>query len=297
MGPEQLVEVIDEAMYIDVYHWPRMSHGDCEEFIAEVHRRGAKFIIDSDDDLTENYKLVSGHGDAFKKVLSHADYVTCTTPALSKELGRYTQKPPVVLRNHIDVDWFESVASKAKRVVPGLTIGFSGSPTHWGDWYLPAVPFQRIIRDFDVVPILHGEAPRYLKFAAPAKRLVQLAGVPYALYPILLSQFDIVLCAVDANDKFNSGKSAVKPLEAMAVGAVPICSKFGLYIEIAEAGAPIVIIEENTRDGWYEAMADLITNEAKRLDLQSKGPDWVKENRDMCRSGYKQWTDFYRSLV
>lgn len=296
LGPVEIAEMIDETVGIDVYHWPRMSYGDCEEFIAEVHRRGGKFVIDSDDDLTGDYRLVFDSGEAFKNVLAHADYVTCTTQALADHLAQYTQRPPVVLKNCIDVDWFEEVASRGHRGTEGLTIGFSGTPTHWGDWYLPAVPFWRIARDFDVTPLLHGEVPRYLTFAAPEDRLKQLGGVPFAIYPVLLNQFDIVLCAVDPNDEFNSGKSAIKALECMAVGAVPICSRFGPYIELQAAGAPIVLVAENTRDAWYEAMRDLIEDEERRLQLRAAGRSWVRENRDMTRTGYKQWEAFYRGI-
>jgi len=275
----------------DVYHWPRMSHGDAEAFVAEVHRRGGKFVIDSDDDLTEDCKLVTGRGQEFKHAIGMADYVTVSTPALAERLAGYTQRPPVVLRNCVDVDWMAETAAKARRVVPGLTIGFSGSPTHWGDWYLPAVPFQRICRDYDVTPVLHGEVPRYLKYVRDDA--VHLGGGAYSMYPILLSQFDIILCAVDAEDEFNSGKSAIKALEAMAVGAVPICSRFGPYVELYEAGAPIVLVEENSRDGWYEAMRKVIEGASWLIS----GPDWVKANRDMCVSGYEQWADFYKEIV
>ncbi len=279
----------------DVYHWPRMSHGDCEAFVDEVHRRGGKFVVDADDDLTEDYKLVTGRGEEFKKVIGLADYVTVTTPALANHLGQYTQRPPVVLRNCVDVDWMAGTAAQARRVVPGLTIGFSGSPTHWGDWYLPAVPLARIARDFDVRPMLHGEVPRYLQYVS--EDVVTLGGVAYNMYPVLLSQFDIVLCAVDTSDPFNSGKSAVKALEAMAVGAVPICSWFEPYIELWEANAPLILVTKDTKDGWYEAMRDLIQNESKRQVLSEAGPAWVKANRDMTQTGYRQWERFYRSIV
>ena len=139
----------DELGGADIYQMCRMYHEDCDEFIAEIHRRGGVLVLDSDDDLTENYRLVSGRGDAFKKVLSKVDYVTVSTPALAIEFAQYTQRPPTVLRNHVDVEWMVKLANKSKRLVEGLTIGFSGSPTHWRDWYLPAVPFQRICRDYD----------------------------------------------------------------------------------------------------------------------------------------------------
>lgn len=279
----------------DIYTMCRMYHQDVQGFLDEVHNRGGVFVLDSDDDLTEDYKLVSARGEEFKKVLGLVDYVTTSTRDLACHFAHFTKVYPKVLRNCVDVDWMVKISSKAKRIVQGLTIGFSGSPTHWGDWRKPSVPFARILRKFDVQGILHGEVPRYLTYAA--KDLALLGGVPYAIYPVVLKQFDIVLCAVDKDDPFNAGKSAVKALEAMAVGAVPICSRFGPYIDLFNAGAPVIIIEEDSPDGWYEAMQKLIRYGDRRRWLKYAGPDWVRENRDMSRSGYKAWEKFYREIA
>jgi len=279
----------------DIYTMCRMYHEDVQDFLDEVHRRGGVFVLDSDDDLTEDYKLVSARGEEFKEVLSLVDYVTTSTQALADRFVQWTREKPTVLYNHVDVDWMVKISSKAKRMIDGLTIGFSGSPTHWGDWRKPSVPFARILREFDVQGVLHGEVPRYLTYAA--KDLVLLGGVPYAIYPVVLSQFDIVLCAVDRDDPFNAGKSAVKPLECMAVGAVPICSRFGPYYALHKAGAPVVIIQDDTPEGWYYAMAALIKCPEHRLSLKARGAFWVKKYRDMSRSGYKQWEAFYREIA
>lgn len=288
----------DELGGRDIYAYPRVSHGDCEGFIAEIHRRGGLLVIDSDDDLTEEYRLVSGRGPQFKKLLSLADYVTCSTEDLAAIFAQYTQHPPVVLKNQVDTDWMAELAGKSKRLIPGLTIGFSGSPTHWGDWYIPAVPLAKIAREFknrNVVPILHGETPRYLDHAA--HEIMKFGGVPFSIYPVILRQFDIVLCAADPDDQFNSGKSDVKALECMAVGAVPICSRFRPYVELAQAGAPVVLVEENTRDAWYAAMEDLILDEERRKALRAAGSSWVKSHRDMVVSGWEHWAEFYRGIV
>jgi len=289
----------DEEMGgFDIYMMARMyQENDCELFVKTCHGLGGKVVLDSDDDLTETYRLVSNRGAEFKEVLGVVDYVTVSTQPLADLFSQWTQKPPIVLKNCVDVGWMTEIASKARRLVEGLTIGFSGSPTHYIDWYLPAVPFQRICRDFDVVPVLHGETPRYLKYCDDAP--VMLGGVPFAIYPVLLRQFDILLCAVSLDDEFNAGKSAVKAIEAMALGVVPICSRFGPYMELAEQGAPVVIIEEESRDGWYEAMANTIRmfDDERFAELRTRGPEWVKANRDMCKTGYKQWEEAYREIA
>ena len=280
----------------DIYTMARMYGEGHQEFVQEIHGRGGALVLDSDDDLTETYRLVSGRGAEFKEVLGQVDYVTVSTQYLADLFSQYTKRPPTVLKNCVDVKWMVERMSAGKRVVTGLTIGFSGSPTHWGDWYLPAIPFQRIVKDFDVAPILHGEVPRYLTYCTN-DRVIKLAGVPFSIYPVALSQFDIVLCAVDVRDGFSLGKSSVKALEAMVVGAVPICSPLPAYQEIHEQGAPVVMIEEDSRDGWYEAMRKVVSDEAYRQDLVSRGREWVYAHRDMTNTGYKQWEKFYLEIA
>lgn len=292
----------EEIGHQDVYTLCRSmgfaDASDVAEYVDEIHRRGGLVVLDSDDDLTETYKMVSGRGDAFKEALGLVDYATVATPPLAELLGQYTKAPPVVLRNCVDAEWMQKVAGDGRRLVEGLTLGFSGSPTHWGDWYLPAVPFARIGKDYpDVTLVLHGQCPRYLGFADQQATLLKLGGVPFSMYPILLSQFDIVLCAVDSRDEFNDGKSAIKAIECMALGIVPICSRFKPYMELEEAGAPVVIVPEDTRDAWYETMRVLVQPDGYREALSAAGPEWVAENRDMVNSGYKQWESFFRSVV
>ena len=279
----------------DIYAYPRMIPAEnCEGFLDKVHAQGGLLVVDSDDDLTEDYKLVSGRGREFKEVLSKVDYVTTSTQALADHFTQYTKRPPTPLLNCVDVEWMQAEVAQSKRLVSDKTvIGFSGSPTHWGDWYKPSVPFQRICRDYPVQALLHGEVPRYLNYCQ--EDVLRIGGVPYATYPRVLRQFDILLCAVDAEDKFNAGKSAVKALEAMAVGAVPICSRFGPYQDLAEQGAPLVVIGEDSQDGWYEGMADLVGDPEKIKHLQSLGPDWVLSHRDVS-TGYKQWEKFFRQI-
>lgn len=275
----------------DVYAYPRMIHEDCQEFLDKIHSWGGKLVIDADDDLTEDFRLVSGHGHHFRQVLEMVDRVTTSTQALADHLTQYTKEPPVTLLNCVDVKWMQD--AMGRRFIKDPAIGFSGSPTHYGDWYLAAVPFKRICEDYPgVTPILHGEMPPYMRFLDSP---VELGPVPYHEYPNTLGQFDILLCAVDASDKFNLGKSSVKALECMALGVVPICSQFKPYMDLKDQGAPVVIVEENGRDGWYEAIAGLLDDPDLQKHLSEQGPDWVSEHRDI-KTHYKHWEKFYHGI-
>ena len=301
VGNDVVATMDDDALGgRDIYTMCRMyKYDQCQEFVDEIHRRGGVLVLDTDDDLTEKYRLVSGRGNDFLRVLGIVDHVSVSTPPLAKLLGPYCQRDPTVLLNCIDSDWMQTVAAKSRRIVEDhLTIGFSGSPTHWRDWQLPSVPLARITRDFpDVDVVLHGEVPRYLNHLSKGATVVRLGQVPFSIYPVLLRQFDILLCAVDSGDRFNDSKSCLKALECMALGVVPICSQFAPYVGLKEAGAPVVVIEEESRHGWYEAMRDMIQDEAKRKNLAARGPAWVLEHRDMCNTGYKQWETFYREIA
>jgi len=285
----------------DIYTMSRMYNLDmCQEFVDEVHRRGGLIVLDTDDDLTEKYRLVSGRGDEFLEVLGMMDYVSVSTPPLVTLLGPYCKREPVVLRNCVDSSWMQNVAAKSRRIVEdsSTSIGLSGSPTHWRDWQLPSVPLARIGKEYpDVSVLLHGDVPRYLQHISKNSTVLNLGPVPFSIYPVLLRQFDILLCAVDSDDRFNDGKSGLKALECMALGVVPICSQFGPYLDLAAAGAPIVIIKEESRDGWYEAMRNLLEHDDRRRHLSALGPAWVLKHRDMVNGGYKQWLDFYREIA
>ncbi len=65
---------LEEVMTgFDIYAYPRMIHEDCEKFLDKIREWGGKLVIDADDDLTEDFRLVSGHGHHFRKVLDYLD--------------------------------------------------------------------------------------------------------------------------------------------------------------------------------------------------------------------------------
>ena len=277
----------DELGGFDVYTMSRLYHENCDGFINEVHRRGGVVVLDADDDLTETYRWVSGRGPQFLYAVSKVDYVTVSVPGLATLLAQHTKHEPVVLRNHVDSEWLSRAPSSTRRLFDSVTVGFTGSNTHWGDWCLAAQALARISSSHDIVPLCHGYRPPYLPPCA------YIEHTPFQLYPLALAQFDIVLCAVDIDDRYNDGKSAVKALECLALGITPICSRFGPYIELAEAGAPVVIVPEESADGWYEAIADVLDHGSSAAEL---GPEWVMAHRDIS-TGWSQWADFYRSIV
>lgn len=270
-----------------------------QEFAEAVHQAGGKWVVDTDDDLTEDSRLLMGYGQSFIDVLGAADYATVSTRALAHHLAQYTKEPPVVLKNHIDVGWFTQMANQVKQVLPGIKVGLSGSRSHYLDWWFAVQGLERLANEYqDVTPVLHGFRPHYMECTLEDHpRSAYVEHVPYAIYPTALKQFDVVMCAVRLDDEFNDYRSNVKALEVMATGGVAVCSRQSEYVALAEAGAPILLVEEDSADGWFEAIRPLITDQVLRAELQSRGPAWVAKHGDMCNGGYEYWATAYRNFV
>jgi glycosyltransferase involved in cell wall biosynthesis len=284
----------EELAGYDLYMMSRIYGEFPGDFANAVHQAGGKWIFDTDDDLSENSRMLLGYGHQFKVALRMADHVTVSTPALAEALAQYCQRPPVVLRNHVDCEWFASVAGQMRRVLSGVTVGLSGSSSHYWDWKVATEALGRLAADYqDVTPVLHGFEPFY---AECLERVAKFEHVPYAVYPAILGQLDVVLCAVDTEDMFNSYRSDVKALEAMAVGAVPVCSSQAEYGQLWIAGAPILLVEEETADCWYETIRPLVEDESLRADLSARGREWVRNHRDMV-DGYRDWAEAYRRFL
>jgi len=298
----------------DIYCMSRSySLDDSQGYMDAVHAAGGVFVFDVDDDLTEIHRLVSGRGHEFCEWLGIVDYVTCTTHELANHLSQFTQRPPKVLHNYVDVEWMQSIAAKQDRVIEGeVVMGFSGSRTHYIDWYNAVLPFNRLLKENKrITAYLQGDLPDYMEHievndydeeppvsAWPYLNIRVFRGskLPYAMYPQVLSQFDVLLCAVNSSDGFNCGKSWVKALECMALGVVPICSRFTPYLQLETAGAPVVMVGEDSWDGWYEAMRDLVDDDERRQMLSIDGPAWCYEHADMVRGAYLEWESYYRSI-
>lgn len=281
----------------DIYVLSRMYADEGhQELVDHIHEMGGVSVFDTDDDLTEDHRYISGRGEAFKEMLGVVDYVSVSTPELAERLGQYTKQPPTALRNQLDIDWFTQTASTAKRFIPGLTVGFSGTWTHGYDWQIAGAAFEHAIKaGLDFQGLVHGLFPWY--FHKVRDSIIKMDKVPYLIYPTLLAQFDILLCAVDGDDMFNVGKSAIKPIEAMAVGAVPVCSKnVQAYRDLHAAGAPIVMVG-NQEACWEVAIRELVLDEAQRLELSARGPGWVRQNRNARTEGWKPWAGFFRRVV
>jgi glycosyltransferase involved in cell wall biosynthesis len=277
----------------DAYVISRFYKDKASEVVDAMHNLGGYAVFDTDDDLTEEHREFYGRGDHFIETVRAMDLVTVSTPYLKERLEGYNDSVHV-LPNHIDTEWFGHVSMSHERMTEGLTVGVVGTKTHYDDWRCVCDPLKRLAEEHDITVLAAGFQPDYLEWTQ------KVTGVPYRAYPALMREFDIVCCALDADDRFNWSKSAIKALEAMAAarelssgrigGAVPVCTDMHVYNRVVKDGVNGVLVDN---DGWYSALCELINDQQKREALAARGHRWVRRHRDI-RDGCRLWGGAYR---
>ena len=281
----------------DLYVMSRvLGPGDCP--LQDYKDKGAKVVLEVDDDLTDETR-VWGLAPYLDQVASWCDAITTSSEHLSALMRKRYHKRTFTLPNFLDTSFFAKVSAEAERVFEGLTIGLLGTGTHWFDWEEVLDALIKIRVHYPKVNIIAaGCYPEYLRHV-PDIQFVQ--GLPFDQYPALVRQVDIRLIPLAADNKFNASKSPVAAMEAMASaravgdgvgGAVPVCSDHPVYKELVRPDTGVIV--ENGQ--WYEAIAELIEDQARRETLARMGNTWVQANCDIS-FGYKLWEKSYRSIL
>jgi len=290
---------LEELLDVDIVVMSRLFGESQDETLGIIRQFGAITVFDTDDDLTGRYRD-TGHADEFIDMCALSDYVTVSTDNLASELGQYTSRPPIVLKNHLDMGWFADESMRAERQVPGISIGFVGTATHDQDWCHAADAAMQISDEYPGVTlsVACDTVPDYLYEHGVA----HIEPVPYAMYPQLLRQFDIVLCAIDPDDPFNWSKSSVKALECMGAarelsdgrvgGAIPVCTNALPYKGVVNGHNGILC----HNDRWYDALKGLVENTDRARDLAVTGHNWIKANRNI-ETRYVDWGKAYQEML
>jgi len=269
-------------------------------FIGTLRDTGAKVVFETDDDISDDAREL-GYKPWVEATIAQCDAITVTTKHLAEVMARY-EKPTYVLPNYLDTEWFERVSLAADRLFDGLVIGLVGTRSHGGDYALVLDALRQVRKEYPEVTIaVGGYRPPYLEDGIEGLKF--FAPVPFEAYPALLRQFDILLCPLEADDKFNWSKSGIGALESMAA-ARPISGKMGGAVPICSGDLPVYRRVVNNRhngllvkDGdWYKAIAQLIEDRPMRERLAANGLRWVKKYRDTKLAGPK-WGAAYNKIL
>jgi len=275
------------------------------DFCKLLRSRGAKIVYETDDDLTELYRDISkGKGFTSKFFLYMADAVTVSTQPLADLMRTYTDKPIYVLPNYVDHTFFSKRVRGYKRKYPDtFNIMLTGTPTHGEDWTLAIEAIYRILEEYANTRLLVGGFhPDYID---KNDQIEFLPYVSYYAYPTMIAEADVVVAAIDPNDRFNDCKSAVKALESWAAkrklpigpagGAAVIATKSKAYSATVKDHRNGLLVEHSV-GAYYRAIKELIDNQKLRTSIQRRG--WLDVSQKYSIVvGYRKWLSAYTRIL
>lgn len=274
----------------DVFVLPRAGdvNGKTIKLVETLKSAGKMIVWETDDDFTDEHrKVAQGDAMALAKI---ADAITVSTPHLRTVMQKVVgpDKPIYLLQNGIDFQFWDQVAKQ--RTMPKPTIGLIGTKTHAADWMLVSDVLHAIAKDFPYVHFaIGGFLPGYLE---DLPNLTYFEPVPYIAYPNMVHQVDIGLAPLIADDGFNLCKSAIKAMEYWVSGAAVIASDTPVYQRVAESDR---IILASTPRQWYQAIAGLVQDPYRAVEMSQQGRKWVVKHRDMSHLS-NFWWDVYTKV-
>jgi glycosyltransferase involved in cell wall biosynthesis len=301
-----------------VFSYHQMPIADfCEADVAVVQRQctegnflafkamkqmGMKVIYDLDDNLwaVPNSNPTAPVFKAVKEglnfIASKCDVITVSTPQLRLAVQRAMPNMGLrieVVPNMIDLDWCHPplLPRDPKRV----TLGWAGSNTHAGD----------IGYAWEALPVALEKVPHlYMEFVgmAPPKSIANHPRVkarswyPTAEFPARFSSWGWDICIAPLEDsRFNKSKSAIKMLEAGAVGAVILVSPVGPYKDFCKLHPELPYLECVVNSQWINKIVELATDHAKRQYYADLLRETVIKHYEV-KSHIHIWEDLLRSL-
>ena len=262
------------------------------------NREGLTWLYECDDDLfTDAFVArqveVFGHPLAEVEearqgrlqVLQECDGIMVSREPLAAVVRQYTDKPILVVPNAIDVGWFRARLRNRDRILPPLTIGWSGASRELADFEQIAAAWHTIARRYPAVRfVVQGNAHAHpLINAVPADRLTILPWTTVDQHPATLLNIDIACCGV-ADTTWNLSKSPNKWLEASLAGSASVVSQtlYGEYVEHGETG----LVAASASD-WESSLAWLIDNENDRVRLNMNAQRVVETEHSIERQWWR----------
>lgn len=202
-----------------------------------------------------------------RAAIGQADLLTVSTPALARHYGGLCET--LVVPNRIPERYLSVLPERGRTGQNARTpvVGWAGTVrTHPNDLHVMGGALVESKRQskFELCVIGPGEGFREQTGATPD---VITGWVPIEGYVAAYAQFDVALCPLD-DTPFNESKSWLKPLEAAALGVVPIMSPTPEYVALHERG--IGVLARSPRQ-WGAAIRRLAGSESLRTELAAKG--------------------------
>ena len=272
------VQILQDATHLMCYRLP--SGGDVSTLLYEARRLRLPILYDIDDPLFsvsayETYANMTAlepsardhfttEAPRYLEVLNGCDAVSVSTPGLAEHVRLYTSRPVFLRRNFADRATLQAGrhAMQTSTDNEGMfRVAFaSGSRGHEADFarieaelaaFLRADPNRRLM--------ILGHFERAQLPSAIARQTEWHRFSGYDAYLQVLAQADCVLMPL-ADDPFNRCKSAVRAIDAAAVGVPAICSAVGDLSQVVRHEQTGFVAQ--TSADWGDALRNLARDPA-----------------------------------
>jgi processive 1,2-diacylglycerol beta-glucosyltransferase len=245
--------------------------------LKNVRTDGIKIVYDLDDNVWHIPRYNHAYG--FKpywleKCMSLADLITTTTPYLRRVIEERSIAPVRDVENGVDLESFHVEAEQHE----GVRVGWPASPTHHIDGQIAIAEligvmqaFPQVVAEFSfVMPEQVKEAVRR-GWIKPERVSVDQCYIGDYSQWLARKHFDIIIAPL-ADIPFNRSKSALKLIEAGAVGAAALAGDIEPYRKFCTGKLAMILCK--TRKDWREKLSEIVTNEAMRREVR----DLLKEH-------------------
>jgi glycosyltransferase involved in cell wall biosynthesis len=282
------IQVLQTATHLVEYRLP--SDDLTQMYRYEARRLGLPIMYDIDDPLFsisayETYSNAARWAGSLKthfiaqaprylSMMNGADTLCVSTPALRHHAALYSRRPIYLRRNFADAATLRAGAAAmaaADRDRDGFRVAFSsGSLGHEED----LKPVMQALADEPDAGA--GRERLVLGRFDPAQLLPQLRAratfVPFTDYDAYLGHLATCDVAIHplTDDVFNGCKSAVRALDASAVGVASIAPDVGDFSAVVDHGNTGFIAD--SPNDWHDALSELAANKllAHRQGAQAR---------------------------
>ncbi len=272
--------------------------------IRQMKAMGLKIVYDLDDDLwgipgsSPAKRLFEPIKLGFAPCMELCDCITVSTEGLKTAVltavPSMKQKEIIVIPNAMDFNYFHPPI--LPRNPEKIVVGWGGSNTHFGDIGIA----------FRVLPELLDELPQlYLEFVGhdPPKSIINHPRVrlrefvPVGEYAARFSTWgwDVVLAPLD-DCRFNRSKSAIKFLEAAAIGAPCLMSAVGPYRSVCELDSSLKWLLCRTSEDWKQKIKALVVDAGLRQEMARHCRRVAEDNFEQSKIAV-QWMTVFENLV
>jgi tetratricopeptide (TPR) repeat protein len=225
------------------------------------------------------------------ELIRRCDAVQTTGPAL-RERYKHLNANYFIFPNLVD----EVCGDHRKADSEKITIGWGGSTRHAADMEHYAEPLIRWIREHPEVrfAIMASKRIRGLFRSLPPRQLLLRSPGSLKEYQFFLDQVDIGIAPLLPTE-FNACRSDVKYLEYASREVLPVCSRFGPYLNLGKEGENILLFDNPTE--LIHHLELLLKNPHLRKKIARQARQWVEKNRLGHRQHWQARAEIYRKLI